>query len=496
MSLTTLPADYYDLSFLEKINDSDDDDDHDGGDDNNNNNNLVHKVHQSAVVSTTKNHKKSIDTDSDDDDSVDSSSNYYKLFASGINNKNSYNIYESSCNFQLLFNISENLHINHSTSDDIWNHLRVLPLHIDSKEEDCCPLQLNNLFYNDVELFYAIQLHIFEQWCQKTNNMLPDSVLSCLFYRCFCICGSQDYLVDDTTNIHETSTKININDDKYALAKVIPYYLVSIMHLNPSWICKCIDIITVLSGHIKLHKVFYDFFNISLDHHIQHHHHHHDINGTNSNTTSDTTANILSSVLHDHNLFYFDVVLKIILLVVQKNHKNISITSHPFQQQQQPTHDSTIAMTHLIDLLNFLCILICDHTIQLHFYSIISYTIQLLLDVVLKIHLNDNPQCIHHHHHHHHHHLQQQQQQQQGLCNEHIVVVTPSDGDSPIDSEKASFNTDERVDNISSLVPLQLKRSLVKLIQLSGKLRMKKGGFPLFLFSLYSRSIKYTITLL
>lgn len=467
MSLTTLPADYYDLSFLHKINYSDDDDDNNTFNNSNNNNEcVVNKDQQSNVISARKNHKKKkSDDDSDDEDFEDNCTNNYIILNTNCksNNNNNNDINDRVCNNinQLLFNNTEIIDNSRSTSgdDDIqWSHLIIMPVAIEKDNEDeddccCCPLQLNNIFHNDTELFCAIQLHLFEQWCKKMNRTLPHSILSCLFYRCFYIViVSQDYYYNDQ-QISSPSTISSISDDKYVLAKIIPYYLASIMHLSPSWICSCRDIITVLRGRITLHEVIYSSLHIPMDHH---HHHHDCVGNTNTTTNSTTTNTIPSTVLHNHHLSYLEVVFNTILILMQRYQKNISFISyyrHPQQpsqpQQQLSAHDSTVAISQLCDLFTLLCILFCDHSIQSHFYTIISYTIQLLLDILLEIQLND-----------------QLYYQQQHLSGQQLQSL--SNGHSTIDSDRVSTsNTGVSEGNI--IIPLQLKRSIVKLSKLSGK---------------------------
>jgi len=455
MSLTTLPADYYDLSFLDKFNCSDDDDD----DNNNNNEYVVNKDQQSNVISVRKNHKKKKKSDDDSDDDEDfednCTNNYIILNTNCMTNNNNNDIYDRACNNsnQLLFNNTENMDINRSTSgdDDIqWRHLIIVPVDIekDNKNDNsCCPLQLNNIFYNDIELFCAIQLHLFEQWCKKMNRTLPHSILSCLFYRCFYIVISQDYNYNDQQT-SSPSTISSISDDKYALARIIPYYLSSIMHLSPSWICSCHDIITVLRGHITLHEVIYSSLHIPMDHH-------HDCVGNINTTSNSTTTNTIPpTVLHNHHLSYLEVVFNTILIVIQRYQKNISYYHHPQQQpsqsqQQLSGHDSTVTISQLCDLFTLLCILFCDHSIQSHFYSIVSYTIQLLLDILFEIQLND----------------QLYYQQQQHLSGQQLQSL--SNGHSTIDSDKVS-TSNSGVSEGNIIIPLQLKRSILKLSKLSG----------------------------
>jgi hypothetical protein len=470
MNLTTLPADYYDLSFLDKINYSDDDDDDDkntGTFNNNNNNDCVKNKdqHSNAICARKKHYKKKSDDDSDDEDYEDNSTNNYIVLNTNCKNNNSNEIYDRACNNlnQLLFNNTEIIANNHSTSDDVniqWSHLMIMPVDIekDTKNDCCCPLQLNNVFHNDVELFCAIQLHLFEQWCKKMNRILPHSILSCLFYRCFYIViVSQDYYYNDQ-QISSPSTISSISDDKYALARIIPYYLASIMHLSPSWICSCRDIITVLHGRITLHEEIYSSLHIPMDHHYHHHHyHHHDsVGNTNTTTNSTTTNTIPCDVLHNHNLSYLEVVFNTILILVQRYQKNISFNSyyHHHPQQQQPqqqlsAHDSTVAMSQLCDLFTLLCIFFCDDSIQSHFYSIISYTIQLLLDILFEIQWNDQL------------YYQQQHlsgQQLQSLSNDHGTI----------DSDRVPTSS-IGVSEGNIIIPLQLKRSMVKLSKFSGK---------------------------
>ena len=507
MSLTTLPADYYDLSFLDKINYSDDDDDDD--DENNNNNECVVKKEKQCdnvdIISIRKNRKKKkkSDDDSDDDDDndfEDNSTNNYIVLNTNCNNNNSNNVNYNSNN-QLLFNNSVIIHTNRSTSDDDiqWSHLMIMPV----DDDCCCPLQLNNLFHNDIELFYAIQLHLFEQWCKKMNRILPHSILSCLFYRCFFVNISQDYYYYDDQQISlpsTTSSSSSISsDDKHALARIIPYYLASIMYLNPAWICSCVDIITVLRGHITLHKVIYDCLKIPMDHHHHQQHHHDSVDNTSTTTTNSnsTTANTIpsGSHLHNQNLSYLEVIFNTIVIIVQRYQKNISAISHSRhhhqqhqqqeqeQQQQQEqllltTHDSTVVMTQLCDLFTLLCILFCDHSIQTHFYTIISYTIQSLLDIIFEIQLNSQL--------YYQQQLSGQQlsgQQLQELSNDHIVI--PSDGDnstinynrvvSTSNTGVSEGNNDIITTISSSMLPLQLKSCIVKLSKLPGNLS-REGG--------------------
>ena len=465
MSLTTLPADYYDLSFLDKINSYDDDDNYNNTFNNNNNNNnnnnecVVNKDQQSNVISARKNHKKKkSDDDSDDEDFEDNCTNNYIILNTNCKTINNNDIYDTACNScnQLLFNNTEIIDNNHSTSgdDDIqWRHLIIMPVDIekDNKNDSCCPLQLNNIFHNDIELFCAIQLHLFEQWCKKMNRTLPHSILSCLFYRCFYIVISQDYYYNEQQT-SSPSTISSISDDKYALARIIPYYLASIMHLSPSWICSCHDIITVLRGHITLHEVIYSSLHIPMDHH-------HDC-GVNTNTTtnSTTTNTIPSTVLHNHHLSYLEVVFNTILIVMQRYQKNISFISyyhHPQQpsqsQQQLSGHDTKVTISQLCDLFTLLCILFCDHSIQSHFYTIISYTIQLLLDILFEIHLND-----------------QLYYQQQHVSGQQLQSL--SNGHSTIDSDRVSTSNNTGIsEGNNNIIPLQLKRSILKLSKLSGK---------------------------
>jgi hypothetical protein len=455
MSLTTLPADYYDLSFLDKFNCSDDDDD----DNNYNNECVVNKDQQSNVISVRKNHKKKKKSDDDSDDDEDfedncTNNNYIIRNTNCITNNNN-DIYDRACNNsnQLLFNNTENMDINRSTSgdDDIqWRHLIIVPVDIekDYKNDSCCPLQLNNIFYNDIELFCAIQLHLFEQWCKKMNRTLPHSILSCLFYRCFYIVISQDYNYNDQQT-SSPSTISSISDDKYALARIIPYYLSSIMHLSPSWICSCHDIITVLRGHITLHEVIYSSLHIPMDHH-------HDCVGNINTTSNSTTTNTIPpTVLHNHHLSYLEVVFNTILIVIQRYQKNISYYHHPQQQpsqsqQQLSGHDSTVTISQLCDLFTLLCILFCDHSIHSHFYTIVSYIIQLLLDILFEIQLNDQL-----------YYQQQQQhlsgQQLQSLSNDHSII----------DSDRVS-TSNSGVSEGNIIIPLQLKSSILKLSKLSG----------------------------